>query len=74
MKLEKVKFLDLTCVSELSKNEQQLLLGGYGKSSCCWWESGTDMDCTGSAAEAYHMGGHYHWECNTAYATKKCGC
>lgn len=73
MKLARVKFLDASESQILTKDEQKMILGGYSGSECCWWKSGTDRGCS-NAAGAYHMGGHYHWECNTSYAKKKCNC
>ena len=73
MKLSKVKFLDASNAQELSKEEQKLIWGGGSKRYCCWWKSPYDYGCQKDPYAAYFMG-TYHWECNTPYTMRKCGC
>ena len=76
MKLDKVRFLNDSGCHELTKEEQKMILGGYDGKECCWWESLTNGEKDGGcldAAGASFMG-TYHWECNTSYASRKCGC
>ncbi len=74
MKLSKVKFLDASNNHILSKDEQKVIFGGNTKMSyCCYWESSFDNGCTGTPLHAEFMGTK-HWECNTPYARRICGC